>query len=98
MGQPIINTGMDQAALTDAIDPALSPLAHHNGLYTLAGAPLAGDNRTWDMRGDSGNAGSDRARFNGLLKRLYVTYTPTESPIQPSHVRNLAEVRATDLL
>ena len=62
---------------------------HTEGIYAVSGAPLAGDNRNFNLNGDSN--GSERVRLNGLLKRHYGIYTPANC-----HVANVAELLAAD--
>jgi len=51
------------------IDYASSPF--DNQTFTVSGAPVAGDNRTFDLA-----VLADKARFNHLLRVYYATYTP----------------------
>ena len=57
------------------------------GTYTISGAPLAADNRLWNLVGD--RYGSERIRLNGLLKRHYGVYAGV-------HVANVSELLAAD--
>jgi hypothetical protein len=62
---------------------------HVEGIYALSGAPLAADNRNYNL--DPTIGGADRVRLNGLLKRHYGIYVPANC-----HVANVAEILAAD--